>query len=282
MRRLTFENSRGEKIVFYKSPHLIISLTGIGEVEAELQGQRSPYQDGETPVDTILEPRFIEMEAVITDKDLKTIKAYRKQILRVCNPKLGQGKITLELDGDLKEIYGVLDGVPVFPERGQNGWQQFMITWKCSNPYWMDPNETSKPLKAYVGNFTLPNTFPVELGLAGSHTTLYNTGDVLAPVRIDIQGPVTNPQIINKTTGQWLRVNRAIAADEILHINTTQGRKRVEVYKNNQVYPIFGYLDHDSDWIQLELGANEIEHIADAGDRNSLVAVTWNSMYVGM
>ncbi|MCJ0932544.1 phage tail family protein [Virgibacillus halodenitrificans] len=282
MRRLTFENARGESIVFYLSPLVIESLTGIGEIDADLQSEKAPYQDGDTYIDTLLQPRFIDLEGVITRTDLETIKFYRKHILRVCNPKLGLGKITLELDGDVKEIYGTLDGSPVFPERGREVWQKFMITWKCPNPYWRNPNQTSQPLKAYVGNFTLPFTLPFELGMSGSRTTLYNEGDIPAPIRIDIQGPVTNPQIINRTTGEWLKINRSIAADEVLHINTTPGKKRVEVYRGNEVYPALGYMDHDSDWITLELGKNEIEHIADAGDRESLVAVTWNSMYVGI
>lgn len=282
MRRLTYENARGERIVFYLSPILIESLTGIGEVDADLQGQKSPYQDGETHLDVILQPRFINLEGSILKKDLREMKAYRKHILRVCNPKLGLGKITLELDGDTKEIFGVLDGTPSFPERGRDVWQKFLITWKCPNPYWRDPNQTSKSLQSYVGNFTLPFTLPFELGVSGSHTTLFNNGDIPASVRIDIQGPVTNPQILNKTNGQWLRVNRSIARNEILHIDTTEGRKRVEVYRTGRVYDVFGYLDYDSEWIKLDIGANEIEHIADAGDSNSLVAITWNSMYVGI
>lgn len=282
MRRLTYENARGESIIFYLSPLLIESLSGIGEVDADIQGQTAPYQDGDTYIDTRLQPRYIDLQGSILKKDTKEIKSYRKEILRVCNPKLGLGKIILELDGDIKEIYGALDGVPVFPERGRNVWQQFSIAWKCPDPYWQDPNQTSKPLQAYVGNFTLPFTLPFELGKSGSRTVVVNEGDVPAAVRIDVQGPVTNPRIINQTTGEWIRINRAIAADEILHIDTTEGSKRVEIYRGNTIYPALGYLDHDSTWLKLEVGENEIEHIADAGDRNSLVAVTWNSQYVGI
>lgn len=280
MRRITYENSRGEKIEFYLSPFVIESLTGIGEVEADLQGQNSPYQDGDTYIDTILQPRYIEMECGITDSDLTIIKQHRKRILRVCNPKLGLGKITLEMDGDIKEIMGIPDGSPVFPER--EVFQKFMITWKCPDPYWKDLNETSRALQAYVGNFTLPTTFPIELGVAGDRTTLFNAGDEPSPVTIDIHGPTTNPQVINRTTGEYIRVNRSIASDEILHINTTPGRKRVEIYRGNTIEQAFGYLDHNSEMFMLEIGENEIEHIADAGDRRAIVAITWQNRYVGV
>lgn len=282
LRRLRFENSRGKTISFDITPFFIDSLTGLSEVAVNLQSQQSPYLDGDTHIDTLIQPRFPSLEGTIIATDEKSLKIHRQEILRVCNPKLGMGKLIYENDGDVKEIDGLIDGVPVFPEIGEELYQTFMINWKCPDPYWKNPNHTSKPLRSYVGNFTLPFTLPFELGVSGSRTLLFNEGDVPAPVRIDIQGPVANPQIMNHTTGEWLRVNRSIAADEILHIDTTPGQKRVEIYRGNQVYSAFGYLDHNSEWITLEVGENQIEHIADAGDNTSLVAVTWNSYFTGI
>src|SRR5699024_4529074 len=273
---------RGEQVEFYLSPLIIESLEGIGEVDADIQSQQSPYQDGDNYIDTLLQPRFIELEGSILKTDLTDIKQYRKHILRVCNPKLGLGKITLELDGDIKEIMGVLDGSPVFPERSQDVWQKFMIDWKCPDPYWKDLNSTSKPLQSYVGNFKLPTTFPIQLGISGDRTLLINEGDVPTPVRIDVSGQTTNPQIINRTTGEYIRINRTIADDEILHINTASGQQRVEVYRDNTIEQGFGYLDHNSELFMLEVGENEIEHIADAGNAKAMVAVSWQSRYTGM
>lgn len=282
LRRLTYENARGEEIVFYLSPLIIESLEGIGEVDADIQGQNAPFQDGDSYIDTLLQPRFIDLEGSILKTDLKEMKQYRRHILRVCNPKLGLGKITLELDGDTKEIMGALDGSPVFPERGRGVWQSFAITWKCPNPYWRNPNETIKPLVAYVGNFKLPTKFPFMLGTSGSKTYLYNDGDVPAPVRIEIHGPTTNPQIHNRTTGEFIRINRSIAEGEIMYINTESGRQRVEIERDGQLESMFGYLDHDSDLFYLELGENEIEHVADAGNRHAEVIVRWDDMFSGI
>ncbi|WP_158681492.1 phage distal tail protein [Microbulbifer pacificus] len=282
MRRLTYENARGERIVFYLSPILIESLTGIGEVDADLQGQKSPYQDGETHLDVILQPRFIDLEGSILKTDLREMKAYRKYILRVCNPKLGLGKITLELDGDTKEIFGVLDGSPSFPERGRDVWQKFLITWKCPDPYWRDPQEVSRALRAYEGKFTFPFTFPVQFGIEGDVTTLHNDGDTSTPVTISIQGPISKPMIENRTTGKHITVNTTLSPEEILYIDTSRQHKRVEIYKGNQIIRAMGYLDHNSDFWELEVGKNEIRYRADEGLAEAIAAISWHNQYVGM
>ncbi|GLO64755.1 phage distal tail protein [Oceanobacillus kimchii] len=282
MRRLTYENARGERIVFYLSPILIESLTGIGEVDADLQGQKSPYQDGETHLDAILQPRFIDLEGSILKTDLKEMKTYRKHILRVCNPKLGLGKITLELDGDIKEIYGVLDGAPTFPERGRDVWQKFLITWKCPDPYWRDPQEVSRALRAYEGKFTFPFTFPVQFGIEGDVTTLQNDGDTSTPVTISIQGPISRPMIENRTTGKHITVNTTLSPEEVLYIDTSRQHKHVEIYRGNHIIRAMGYLDHNSDFWELEVGDNEIRYRADEGLAEAVAAISWHNQYVGM
>lgn len=205
MRRLTFENSRGEKIVFYLSPFLITSLTGIGEVDADVQGQKIPFVDGETYINTKLEPRYINLEGVIQERNLTRIREYRREINRVCNPKLGLGTITLELDGDIKIIRGVLDGGVVFPERAKDVWQKFLITWKCPNPYWQSPSITEEP--AFEPRFHFPISGPFIFGVERTDKLIVNDGDAPAPIRIDFYGPAQQPYIENKTTFTFHLVN---------------------------------------------------------------------------
>lgn len=284
MRRLTFENSRGESIVFYLSPLTIESLEGIGEVDADIQDQEAPYTDGTTYIDTMLSPREISLEGKITPVDKKIIKEYRREIIKVCSPKLGLGKITLELDGDTKQIQAVLDGGPAFPERGMDAFQEFQIDFLCPDPYWQDLNQVSRSLRAYEGKFTLPFTLPFKLGKQGDRTTLNNEGDVPAPVHIDMQGPVTNPRITNDTTGEFIQINGSVARDEILHIDTSPSKKRIEVYKGDKVRSIFGRLAYEqgaSFW-QLLPGANDVSYVADEGNSDAIVAVSWHSRYSGI
>ena len=282
MRRLTFTNNRGESIEFYLSPLLIESLEGIGEVEAELQEQVAPYRDGSIHIDAILRPRFIELEGSITNINLEEIRKKRQELSRVCNPKLGLGKITLELDGSIKEIHGVPEGSVVFPDRERNPFQPFMITWKCPDPYWKDLQEVSRDLKAYEGKFTFPFQFPVQFGIESDNTTLINEGDTSAPVIIEIKGPIRRPIIENLTTGKYMQINAIIEADQTLVIDTNPRNKRVEIKSGGETRKVMGFFDHGGDFWQLDVGENEIRYRADAGIADAVATVSWQNQYVGI
>ena len=282
MRRLTYKNPKGEEVEFYLNPFLINSLEGIGEVEADTQTQKAPYQDGESYIESYLQPRFIDMEGQILKRDKKEIREHRRIITRTVNPKYGLGRITFELDGETFVIDAVPEGIPSFPERSMDVWQKFQVSWFCPDPYWRSTNNESKALQAYVGNFKLPMTFPFMLGTSGSSTTLYNDGDAPAPVQIEINGPITNPQIFNRTTGESMRINRTIDKGEVLRIDTTPGRKSITVEGADGVKQAFGHLDSESTLWKLATGENRIEHVADSGNRQAEVIVRWGNRYSGV
>lgn len=283
---IRYTNIRNEFVEFSDGfPYKFLNIDGLGGTEADIQSQRAPHMDGEMYVDSVMSKKPLPVQAAIKSYDTKEVTEMRRRISRVFNPKLGVGTLKYIDGDDVKVIECVPESSPFFPIGSDNQSeyvQKVIIDLMALDPYWRDPNQTSKPLQAYVGNFTLPTTFPIELGVAGSRTTLYNEGDVPAPIQIDVHGPTTNPQIINRTTGERIKVNRAIAEDEILHINTMSGQKQVEIRRGDEIKQAFGYLDHDSEWITLELGENEIEHIADSGDRKAIVEITWSSRYVGV
>ena len=285
MLKLIYTNVRGESVELFGPPFRLISVEGLGDVDADIQTQKSPYQDGSTHIDTTLTERLISIEFKIVGNSIEEIQKYRKLISSVFNPKLGLGTLQYIGKGENKEIQALSEHVPYFPDgRGNRGrdYQKALIDLICPDPYWRDPRVISRALRAYQGRFTLPTTFPVELGIEGDTTILTNEGDTPAPITIDIQGPVTNPQVINKTTGKFIRVNLSLSENEVLHIDTGRPR-RVEIYRDGRtIENAMGYIDHYSDFWELSVGPNEVQYIADAGNANAIVAVAWQNRYVGI
>jgi hypothetical protein len=284
MRKKTFINSKGEAIHMDYSPIVITKIHGIGEVQADTQLVSSPFLDGAIHIDSLLEPRPIAVEGAINILDPIKINEHRSLIQRVCNPKLGVGKIIYENESGIKEISAIPDGSPIFPDKEREPYQRFLINYICPDPYWRDPERVSRALKAYNGKFSIPTTFPIELGVSGDSTILQNAGHVSTPVTIEIQGPVVNPQVKNLTTGQVFRINKSISVNEVIHIDTTSKEKRVEVIRNGvSLINAMGWVDYAvTDFWQLVPGDNEIEYTADAGEHDATVAVSWHNRYTGI
>lgn len=289
--QITIENEAGEMVRIadegqYSEPFFLHSIEGLGDLEAEHQSQKPPYQDGSIPLDTIFRERTISITCRIIARKKEDLPVYRQLLSRVCNPKKGEVKITYEDGFQTKEITGKADNVPVYGsgrEERTEYMQLSLLSFTCFDPYWRDPQKVSRALRAYQGRFRLPTKFPFELGISGDTTILYNDGDIETPVTIDIQGPVTNPQIINKTVGQFIRVNRSLSDNEILHIDTSPRGKRIEIYRDGWIIEnAIGYLDHNSDFWQLQVGGNEIQYLADAGQTDAIVAIAWHNRYTGI
>lgn len=283
MESFIFTNSRNETVTLtYEEP------LWLGEWEEEggamVHLQKAPYQDGKTFIDSVLEPKFITINFEIFDDE--NVPKYRALMSSIFNPKLGTGLLVYQKENIKKEIHAISERLPYFPS-GENNrvsyYQKGVINLICPNPYWKDPLVVSRALRAYQGGLTLPYTLPFELAVTGDSTILVNGGDAETPVKIDIQGPVTNPKITNNTTGKFILMNMSVAADEILHIDTTQRAIRAEIYRDGYaVRKVLGRRDSTSTFWQLEPGENEIQFIADAGGNDAAVAISWQNRYVGI
>lgn len=285
MRKLIFTNSKDETIELgYHTPYLINKIDGLGETGADIATTEAPYVDGSIYIDTRLSPRELSIEGTFRRLTSPELYKNRQRLQRVLNPKLGVGTLQYEHEGIVKQINAIVDGSPAYADKDREPFQKFQINLLCPDPYWRDPNQVSRALTAYKGYFTLPFKLPFKLGKQGDRTTLINDGDVPAPVSIDLQGPATNPQIRNATTGEFIKINTSIAADEILHIDTTPRHKRIEIYRGDIALNGFGYFDYagGATFWQLEPGENDVEYYADSGNRDGVVAVAWSNRYVGI
>ena len=284
---VTFTNSRDKYIQIYKkAPFMLQSMDGLGDVDADVQMQKAPYQDGENFLDVLLNPRPIPISFVILADSPDDLSLKKRLVGEVFSPKHGIGTLTYNFYGRNYEIEAVAEGVPSFPSGRDNRgltYQTVIVDMLAPDPYWKEPRTVSRSLRAYQGKFTFPFEFPVELGISGDTTNLFNAGDTPTNIQIEIQGAVKNPQIINHTTGQRLRINRTIRADEVLHIDTSPLKKRVEIYRGGEtIEKAIGYLDHYSDFFRLGIGGNEVSYVADEADGDSIVAVSWRNRFTAI
>jgi len=102
---------------------------------------------------------------------------------------------------------------------------------------------------------TLPITLPIVLGSPGGagHLLIDNIGSMPAPWTAIITGPVTNPRIVNDTTGAVLELSLTLRAGEYLRLDASTGQVRDQAGGDRS-----GWITYGTDWWLLAQGRNAI------------------------
>lgn len=289
MEKLIFTNSRGFSVELGdESPFILTKIEGLGAVNAAIQTQKSPFQDGETYIDNLLEPRSISIEIMILADDTEEMMENRRKLLQAFNPKLGEGKLIYEYGKVKREIKAISELAPVFPDAGdfKDTMQPGLIQLYCPNPFWLDTFIESEEMADWVGGLRFPLQLPMMFTGRSSrqHTVIHNAGDVDTPIVFEFLGPATNPVVTKVDTGEYIKVNREIAVNEKLVITTEFGNKKV-ILRNldtKEEINAFGWIDLGSTFFQLEPGNNLISYSADSGQETARVWIRWRNRYVGV
>ncbi|MET3658171.1 phage tail family protein [Sporosarcina psychrophila] len=282
MQKITYTNSRGDSIVLsHRAPFLLSKIDGLGDVDATVQMQKSPFQDGSTHVDTLLEPRFLSLQVSIIGRGREDVSAKREELARVFNPKLS-GVILFENGRVSREIKAHPEHVPKYPsdDRGLT-YQIALVNLVCPNPYWQDINPINIKLQDFVGNFFFPISFPASFSIRGDEKNLFNEGHAPTPIKVTFRGEAVNPMITKVSTGEFIRINRTIPAEHSLVITTDFDYRTVRIvdpYGNEK--NAMGYIDLDGTFFSLDVGENNLKFITSGG--NPEVFIEYRNLYLGV
>lgn len=286
MESMEFLNRHGESINFGDDIGLI-SVDGLGDVAADNQTQKSPFQDGTTFIDNNLHERIINLEFVIEGNNYEDVKSKRKLLSRVTNPKLGLGVLRYISYGAL-EINAVASTVPVFPDGSNNRgptFQRGMISFLCPSPFWLGEEQTDQ-LVVWEGGLEFPLELPIMFANLSPNKSmiLSNNGDEETPIFVTFHGPATAPiRVSNITTGKLIEVNQNLLAGEKLEINTAFGQKRVtKVLADGSKTNAFHYISLESKFFGLAVGNNLIEYSTGADYEQAGVTIKWRERFLAV
>ncbi len=102
------------------------------------------------------------------------------------------------------------------------------IQFECSDPRLYSLGENSvfistPPLSSEGLDY--PLVYPLDYGaeVVANSLIVVNAGNAPSPMTLNFIGPVTNPELINSTTGERLGFDIVLTADDILTVNTRLG-----------------------------------------------------------
>lgn len=281
---LKYTNDLGDSILFGSDAYKVIELEGFGEVQADIQKQKAPYQDGSTFVDSILAERYPSIVFAIRGENYKDLKNMRRYVGRVFNPKTS-GVLSFSNEGETYWIRCQAEHVPSFPDSGTDAigrMQTVTIDLMAPDPYWRSLTVTEEPMAAFVELFEFPSDhwevgtdgdLFFEMGIEGHTRTFTNNGDADMPIKVTIRGPAVNPKLTNLTTGEFIRVRRTLAESDILILDTEDS----SVYLNGE--DAFPWIDLSSSFWKLAIGSNDVQYTADAGQENATLTIEWQERY---
>lgn len=283
MQKVIFKNERGQTITLGNSrPFILTKIGGLGGVNTNLITSKSPYQDGTSHHNTLLEPRIIPIEGGIMGRNREDVYRKREELSSVFNSKV-KGTLTYINDALERKIDCIVEVGPTWGE-GVRRMQKFLIQLYAPNPFLMDRLVIDEEIAQWLGGMTFPLRLPTRFATKGEPRALIiNKGDVSTPLDITIIGPATNPIIRNRSTGEFIRVKRVLEPSDRLYISTEFGRKRVFIRDNEGVETnVLNWIDLDSTFINLEVGDNAIEYTSDDDVFKARVFIKYKNRYVGV
>lgn len=152
------------------------------------------------------------------------------------------------------------------------------LQFECSDPRLYSLGENSVFISTpplISSGLAYPLVYPLDYGTEQAPNSLIitNSGNAPTPMTMNFLGPITNPELINQTTGERLGFDIVLTADDVLTVNTRLGT----VVLNGTADRIYTRTLTSSPILGFDLlsGENELQLIAEDWEAGSGVEIIY-------
>ncbi len=281
---LVYINEGNETVTLNQVKPLFLSkLDGVGSVRQTVNTFHAPGQDGAFYISSTVDMRNITIEGNIIADSIEDSYAYRRKLLRIFTPKMRGTLIYRE-----RQISCIVEEAG-FTVSNSNRAPAFFISLLCPSPFFETPEEIRAELALWRENFSFPLeiTAPgIELGIRqpSQIIDIDNAGDVAGGCRIVFRalGSVTNPELMNVDTGDYIRLNTIMAAEQEIHVYTYFAGKKVVSVTGAIRVNAFSWVDVGSTFLQLSAGRNTLRYAAEENVDLLEVTVYYRPQFLGV
>ena len=281
---LTYTNETGGKLTLRQAkPFFLTKLDGAGSVRQTVNTFQAPQQDGAFFISSALDMRNITLEGTIAAGTPNKAYEYRRQFLKIFTPKQ-TGTLTYRN----RQIACVVEEAG-FTASGRERAPGFFVSLLCPSPFF----EALAEIRAELARWTPLFHFVLEIPDGGIEfgsrqpsqiITVENPGDVSCGCRIVFRalGEVENPELMDVSTGEYVRLNTVLTAGEEIRVYTHFAGKRVVRVQSGEEVSVFSLLDTGSTFLQLSPGTTTLRYDAAAGKELMEVSLYYRPQYLGV
>ena len=278
-------NRKKRVVLAAEEPFILASVSGVSGEENDIMSTAAVGLNGEVFQGIKKLPRPIRCSMTVKGSTLSELYAERMRLIGLLQVRDKQvGTLYYENDHIRFCIPAVAKTAGQAGERIRR-YDRMTVEFWCAEPDWRSVDEQRVDIVYEEGQRF---SFPTELNevrflLVNSDFIIPYAGTAPAPVTITVCGPSAAPKLRNKTTGQQIRLARALETGETLVISTEKGHKSVKLYSGGSVSDAFGYIDPLSEFWELVPGNNHIVY----GDTEGAVmsnglSVSYHERYAGV
>ncbi len=226
----------------------------------------------------LYDARYISFQGRIFNGDPLQVEVKRRELATVLRRKLLTLKIVTYGGQQFTTQVNVMSGqMPIT-------WELNVVKWKidlvASDPLFYD--NSAGELQATVtkpvpGGFDIPFDIPLGIGVGSAPTVVNNAGNETVYPRIEITTQATNPEIINQTNNQSMKVQVSVLGT---------GDKLVIDMKNQTItyngLNVYGYKTDGSSFWGIDPGNNILMINTDIAGETPSAKVYYQSGFIGI
>lgn len=283
---LRYINELGESLALGYTGDVILEHLDIGAAAVERRTSRGLGQDGVSEISKNIGTRIITASCCIVARGEEERFEVRRRVGRVLNPSIGGYMLYNNGFRDFRMDCGLNRAVEFGEMLANRRMQRFEAVFKCPMPFFTDVFETEGEFLEVTPRLGFPLRILESLvfsSLAGGRLNVDNKGDAAAPLKCTIFGPCLNPEVVNETSGEGMRLLFEIPEGQRIEITTHFANKRIDhIDGQGRRANIMQYLDmsRPAAFFSLRPGRNVLRFSADIGQDIGRMHIAFSPRYL--
>lgn len=288
-RTITCINPDGMSVTFGSdfSPFLLNECDGIYALQSNVAISENTMTDGATYQGSTVKMRNIVLTVSMREEHMRN----RDILYSLFKPK-APGTFIYSEDGVQKQIEYYVERIDIDSKKNC---RPAVISLICPDPYFETPQDISVEIANWEAMFEFEfetSEEGIEFGsksISKARTIENDYADYTGvEIIINAESEVTNPAIYHVESGEFVKVGTnanplTLSVGDKVIITTHTNNKHVYLEKSDGTKTeINGYLDIDSEFIQLRNGKNTFGYSAKAGEEFMNIIIKFRYKYLGV